>query len=71
MDALTVNYEGQPCYKIVFEPDFSRLLSVFNQELNKSYDKICIVSDSNVAPLYLAEVIDIFKETSSQVCSFS
>ena len=71
MDALTVNYEGQPCYKIVFKPDFTELLSVFNSEVHKSYDKICIVSDSNVAQLYLAEVIDVFKGTDSQVCSFS
>lgn len=71
MDALTVNYEGQPCYKIVFKPDFTELLAVFNSEVNKSYDKICIVSDSNVAQLYLAEVIDIFKNTDSEVCSFS
>ncbi len=71
MDALTVNYEGQPCYKIVFKPDFTELLSVFNSEVHKSYDKICIVSDSNVAQLYLAEIIDVFKGTDSQVCSFS
>ncbi len=71
MQDLTINYEGNPCYKICFRPDFNDLLNVFNSEINRKYDKICIVSDSNVAQLYLADVISIFKKTESEVSSFS
>ena len=71
MHDLIINYEGKPCYEICFRPDFNDLLELFNSEVNHTYDNICIVSDSNVAPLYLAQVLDIFKQTSSNVCSFS
>ena len=71
MKDLNINYEGKPCYKICFRPDFNDLLNVFNTEVNRKYDKICIVSDSNVSKLYLAEVISIFKATGSNVSSFS
>lgn len=71
MKDLNINYEGKPCYKICFRPDFNDLLNVFNTEVNRKYDNICIVSDSNVSKLYLAEVISIFKETGSNVSSFS
>ncbi|MCR5581951.1 MAG: 3-dehydroquinate synthase [Pseudobutyrivibrio sp.] len=68
---LTINYDNAPCYNICFRPDFSDLFSVFQSEVNRNYDNICIVSDSNVASLYLAEVVSIFKQTGSQVSSFS
>ena len=71
MHDLIINYEGKPCYEICFRPNFDDLLDLFNSEVNHTYDNICIVSDSNVAPLYLAQVLDIFKQTSSNVCSFS
>ena len=71
MKDLNINYEGKPCYKICFRPDFNDLLNVFNTEVNRKYDNICIVSDSNVSKLYLAEVISIFKATGSNVSSFS
>ena len=50
-DRITVNYEGEPCYDIVFSKDFSEIgneLKKFNIE-NK---KLCIVTESNVGPLY-------------------
>lgn len=68
---LLINYENKPCYKIVFRPDFSDLINVFNSEVNHQYDKICIVTDSNVAQLYLSEIISGFKNTNSEVYSFS
>lgn len=71
MNDLTINYDNAPCYKICFRSDFSDLLSVFNTEVNRTYDNICVVTDSNVASLYLAEVLDIFKSTDSNIYSFS
>lgn len=70
MKDLNINYEGKPCYKICFRPDFNDLLNVFNTEVNRKYDNICIVSDSNVAKLYLAEVTSILKKTGSKISSF-
>lgn len=70
-ECLTINYEGEPCYNIHFRPDFSDLGQVFKSDLNKDYDNICVVSDSNVAQLYLAEVVNIFKSICDNVCSFS
>ena len=71
LQELLINYENKPCYKIAFRPDFSDLLNVFNTEVNHNYDKICIVTDSNVATLYLADIISTFKKTDSEVYSFS
>ena len=70
-DQLLINYENQPCYKIVFRPSFDDLFSVYQTEVNHEYDNICIVTDSNVAKLYLSEVISIFKKTNSKISSFS
>lgn len=71
MDCLNVKYENKPCYNIYFRPDFSDLANVFKADLQKNYDNICVVSDSNVASLYLAEVVGIFKGICDNVCSFS
>ena len=68
---LNVKYEGNPYYNIYFRPDFSELSTVVKSDLNKEYDNICIVSDSNVSVLYLGQVVSIFKELCDNVCSFS
>ncbi len=61
LERLEVNYENKKIYDIVLEKDFSSLL-VELKKLNCETKKICIVSDSNVAPLYLdavrEEIID-------------
>ena len=54
-DRITVNYEGEPCYDIVFSKNFSEIgneLKKFNIE-NK---KLCIVTESNVGPLYAEQL---------------
>ncbi|SHJ30044.1 3-dehydroquinate synthase [Pseudobutyrivibrio xylanivorans] len=71
MECLNVKYENKPCYNIHFRPDFTDFATVFKSDLNKQYDNICIVSDSNVANLYLAELVEICKTLSDNVCSFS
>lgn len=55
IDRLDVNFENKPCYEIVISDDFSNL----REELGKldiEKKKICIVSDTNVATLYLETV---------------
>ena len=55
---MTVSYQKKPCYDIVFNSDFSTLA----EELTNLYQdslaekRFCIVSDSNVAPLYAQDV---------------
>lgn len=68
---LIINYDNKPCYSICFRPDFEDLLSVFNANVNKKYDSICIVTDSNVSKFYLGAVKDIFSKTDSKVVSFT
>ncbi len=61
-ERMTVSYGKKPCYDIVFETDFEAL----SQELEKlgcGNRKMCIVSDSHVAPLYAQQV----KEAASRV----
>lgn len=50
---LTVEYEGNPCYQIHIEHEF-HLLPGLLQKLGYDHRRrVCIVTDSNVAPLYL------------------
>lgn len=66
---LNVEYDNQPCYDIVFEKDFSKLLDEM-EFLNIETKKIMIVSESNVAPLYLNEVMNILSLKAKKVESF-
>ncbi len=63
---LTVNYNEKPCYNIVIEPDFDGLSAAF-EKLNVSGKKICIVTDSNVGPLYAQEVARKLEATGNKV----
>ena len=68
-NAMKVNYEQKPCYDIVFSKDFN-LLNDEIQQLNISNKRICIVTESNVGPLYANEVKDIFMSNSKEVIIF-
>ncbi|WP_026506024.1 3-dehydroquinate synthase [Butyrivibrio sp. NC3005] len=57
---LNVNYEEKPCYDIIFRNDFDGLASRV-RELGFLKRKICIITDSNVRPLYLDCVRDLLK----------
>ena len=65
-EKLTVSCEGKPCYDIVLTVGFEELagaaLSVSAPER-----KICIVTDTNVAPLYAAQVKEAFSSAFAQV----
>ncbi len=54
---LTVNREGNPIYDIVYSDSFDLLANEINA-LGKTYKRICIFTDSNVAPLYAGYVQD-------------
>lgn len=48
-------------YDISINSNFDKLLEYFQKKSPKTYAKICIVTDSNVAKLYLDELINVLK----------
>ncbi len=53
---MTVSYENKPIYDIVFEQSFADLAQEVERISEGRKRKICIVTDTNVKPLYLEEV---------------
>ena len=65
---IPVTYEGKPCYEIYLEESFG-LLPTLLRELGYGPErKLCIVTDSNVAPLYARELQELLRHTFSH-CS--
>ena len=66
---MTVNYNKKPCYDIVFTDSFDALASeVENLQLGNR--KICVVTDSNVDPLYGEEMVNCLKGVSSKCVKY-
>ncbi|MCR5271706.1 MAG: 3-dehydroquinate synthase [Lachnospiraceae bacterium] len=63
---LNVNYEGKHCYNIEIRPDFNDFLSCF-ESLDFGGNKICIVTDSNVGPLYEAKLRKILSGANESI----
>lgn len=66
---LTVKMDGDPIYDIILKTDFSGLK---DELLNLGCDKkkLCIITDSNVAPLYLNEITAIVSDCCKYVTSY-
>ena len=58
---LTVEYENRPCYEIHLMQDFSGLVPLLQKLGYQQERRICIVTDSNVGPLYAKELEDLLK----------
>ncbi len=67
---ITVRTEGNSSYDILLREDFSDLSEAL-RELGCPGHRICIVTDSNVAPLYLEEIQTLAEECCRQVEVFS
>ena len=67
---LLVKREGDFHYPICFEEDFSNLAQVMKEE-GLVDRKICIVTDSNVGPLYEEAVKQVLSEVSSDISVFT
>lgn len=67
-DSLHVNVNNEPGYDIVYEDDFGRLGELL-QELGYKDRRLCIISDSNVFPLYGKELEKALSGVSDKVYS--
>ena len=69
--SLTVNYHNKPIYEILIEQNWD-LLGKKLTELKLTGKKFCIVSDSNVAPLYLEELKQYLSKNANPtaICDF-
>ena len=59
-DRITVHRDQKPIYDIVMDRDFEAL-PLELERLKLSGRRVCIVTDTNVAPLYLKKVKEIFE----------
>lgn len=66
---LTVHMNGKPIYDILMEDSFQCLKQEL-EHLGCGKKKLCIVTDSNVAPLYLDEITEIASQCARSVTSY-
>ena len=69
MKNLTVHLDDKPIYDIVYEESFDALPSMI-KELGYSNRKICVVSESHVASLYLDAILLSIKDACTYTTSF-
>ncbi len=55
---MTVNFNSKPCYDIVFSDSFDEL-PIELEQFDYAARKVCIVTDSNVDPLYAEKLLDV------------
>lgn len=55
-ERMTVSYQKKPCYDIIFTRGFEDLTAELSGDETLKSRKICIVTDSNVEPLYAQAV---------------
>lgn len=65
-DLITVHMNNEPIYDIVIENSFCRLTESFDK-LGVKNRKLCIVTDSNVGPLYADAVKEELTKTGNEV----
>lgn len=68
-ETITVHYNDKPIYDIVIRNDFDKLAECVSN-LGISGRKLCIITDSNVAPLYADEVKALLENTNNCVFVF-
>ena len=66
MERIPVSVDHKPVYDIVMSNSFEGLRKEL-EPLGVSQKRVCIVTDSNVAPLYLEEVKDQISQCAKQV----
>ena len=66
---LPVRYENKHCYDIYIENDYDMLFKLI-REMNMSNRKACIVTESNVGPIYAKLLKKEFENAFEKVCVF-
>ncbi len=66
---MTVNLKNKPCYDIIFTDSFNELVPEI-ENLDLAGRRFCIVSDSNVDPIYGEELLKVLSEKASKVVKF-
>ena len=62
-ERMTVSYQNTPCYDIIFTTGFTGLTDELKDEnLQFAGKKVCVVTDTNVEPLYADEVVSAIKK---------
>lgn len=69
-NSLEVREQGQKIYDIYFRDSFEDLMETMSG-LGLSGRKVCIVTESHVAPLYLKEIYDLLNPVCAKVTTFS
>lgn len=69
MNDLTVHYNGKPIYNIIYSDTFDKLASLLS-ELGYDDRKICVVSETNVASLYMDAILLSVKNNCKKAVSF-
>ena len=64
-EVLNVKYQGEPCYDIVLEKSFDGLAERI-KDLGFEKRKICIITDSNVNPIYGEEIKELLESVGSK-----
>ncbi len=67
---ITVNYEGQPSYDILLEPDFKKLTQAV-RDIGVEGRRFMIITDSNVGKYYLESVMRALQPIAKTVQSFT
>lgn len=68
---ITVHYNGEPCYDIMLNDTFEHLAEDILRAIGDGKTKkVCIVSDSNVANIYLDKIETLLEPKFRQVISF-
>lgn len=69
MDKLTVHFDDQPIYDIVFSESFDDLSQVL-ADFHLSSRRVCIVSESRVAGFYMEALKDVLRPLAREVVDF-
>ena len=68
---IVVNYEGKKCYSITLNNSFDHLIHDIVNAIGDDYTKkICIVSDSQVANIYMNRIQELLKQQYDHIFSF-
>ena len=67
---MTINYNKKPCYDIVFSQSFDELSEEL-AELQLTERKLCIITDSQVEPLYAEQIKNLVQGHCKKTVVFS